>query len=199
MPKTRRKGGALQIKEAASLFYQTRDYRYVALAIGASINDPPKWALIECWRLKKMEEREPALASSLPNAHGVLDRAVELIIEHEDAHFDKVRSGAFKRLPLETALKRALLELAPGRDDPTTVDLLKKAWKREATEELMDWEEREGDERGGAHLKGYKTTVRIDRVIMRVEARKKWIEDPDGPWVEDPNDLVFWARMAGEL
>lgn len=210
MARARRIGGAVKVRDARRLFEETGDYKYVALAIGAAVNDPPKWALIECWRLKKITQSDPAMATNLPAASRIMDRAIELMIEHEDQQrntptnencsIQRMPSSGFnvRPLPKETALKRALAEIAPDREEQAAIEALKKAWQREEQEELVNWET-DRREPNGVSIEGYRTTYRIERVIYRVEAKKLNERDPNGPWVEDPDDLIFWGRLIGQL
>jgi hypothetical protein len=211
--------GHYHIANAERLFLETRDFRYVALAIGQHPYKPPSWAIEACIAERLAAERTTSATTSVKQASRILDLAVALMAHHEEEYFkpsfncpdEKSREDwyslneeRYKFLPLETALRQALLAIDPNPVDVDgAVENLVNAWKREQQEE--ESEEKEARKKGkpiysalpGVQtLRAIKPTKRITRVLNTME---EWASSPDSLLSSDPELLLWRAKSNGLL
>lgn len=170
-----------QIDRVEGLFRESDDFRYVAMAIGSCPLDPPRWAILECIELRLKSETVSALGETVTHIDEILDRTVLCLAEYRAEQFAKCAAIAdrsdraaciadIKKMALTSAFKKAIQYVDPSlmenRNEQlsSALDNLKKAWRREQIEELVDWEAA-GLEPDGAFLEGFATTHRIERVM----------------------------------
>lgn len=188
-------GGSFYIANAERLFFETNDFRYVALAIGANPVRPPDWAIEACIAERMATERTTSMTSFAKKGPRILDLAIALMAKHEDDFFlagRDIDESQYEEKPLATALREALLAIDPNPADIVgAVKNLENAWKREQREELLD-ETLPSVQR----LREIPTTARIHRVLTAME---EWNSAPGSPLSADPELLVWDAMRLGLL
>jgi len=163
-------GAGYEIINAQRLFEKSvleekADFRFVALAIGASPAAPPDWAILECISLRRAVARSAARG----NRNDVADILDELVahFDLEQRNFEAAFTGqidwaSFPKPNLNGAIKKVLARLGirrteRERSDPDSFKDIILAW---------NWEQ-QNDAAPASYfrLEGWKTTSRIDRVM----------------------------------
>lgn len=166
--------------DAASVrkqFEQTRDYRYVALAIGAAPFKPPKWAIEACFELHR-RTLEEASSGNTPKLTGQqLDDVMRELFRAEDIAIpaDKYSlSQNYVAPSLASAIKNVLIR-SIGSDDPSfdaNVRRLRRAWDHEARGVETD-------------QSGFPQTERYRRIL------REWGDkNASRPWSQLPEQLI---------
>ena len=200
-------GGNFDIVNAERLFAETKDFRYVALAIGLHPVRPPHWAIEACIAERLVSERSTSMAAQVQHASRILDLAVALMAKHEDDYFlpsrncsdeqtraewYRVNEHLYEAKPLATALREALLTIEPHPNDIVgAVRNLENAWAREQEEEWLD-----DTVFSVLSLRNIPTTSRINRVLLAIE---EWRSALDSASSADPELLVWYAMTKGLL
>ena len=201
--------GHYHIANAERLFSETKDFRYIALAIGEHPFEPPSWAIEACIAERLAAERSTSMATSVKHASRILDLAVTLMALHEEEYFKPSfnistrRSrrdwhthygNRYKCMPLETALRQALLAIDPNPVDVDgAVGNLVNALKREQEED----DDPLYSAQAAVHiLRGIGPTKRITRVLNAME---EWTSSPDSPLSADPELMLWTAKRNGLL
>jgi hypothetical protein len=179
------------LEHARQLFEQSvaerkPDFRYVALAIGATPAAPPDWAIWACIEARRDEEGKSA------RGH---DETVSVILDELVRFFDQSQrnfyqrndaSGDYKPPSLRSAIRTVLkaqgsrCEDAGRADGDWYVDIT-RAWNEEQKHDRAansTWE-----------LEKLQTTTRIDRILTQEVARE----------LGDPEDLHTWAWIAKRI
>jgi len=162
MVKVRKDSGTYEIDNAEALFRQSvaddkTDYKYVAIAIGQNVLEPPKWAIQECVKARTIAEQKPSLRP--PGKSGdMLDQIIIEFLKHRDEwefrcwQYERSEKAShsvhqgkpkpYKQLSFAEACRRAwgLASGIVGKPSTRDIERYQDAWNREQDEELMDWE-----------------------------------------------------------
>ena len=171
--KTRKDSGNYEIDNAEELFCRSvannkTDYKYVVIAIGQNIFEPPEWAIRECVKARTVAEQKPSLRP--PGKSGdMLDQIIIEFLKHREEwefrcwQYERLEKAShsdlpdkpkpYKELKFAEACRRAWKIASGIVTEPTRGDIedYQDAWNREQEEELMDWE-----------LERDKVTARVD-------------------------------------
>lgn len=162
--------GYAEIANAERMFRQSvknrkPDFRYVALAIGASPLKPPRWAVWEC--IMEHDRTAGRPASNVGKLGELLDEVVRVYARVQFQNEDKGRDRAIARPSLRAAIiqARAFLERGGASSSDANDDWMKTATRAWNTEQETVAE-------SYFHLDGWNTTSRINRVIEGMIGRE---------------------------
>lgn len=193
MGRPRKLSGATKIAKAEQLFRQsmmagTPDYEYIALAIGERPFDPPDWAMLECIELHsntiKASTRGNDNATSRHAMRQILDKIIRFYIAAELKHEritgvsvwsdDVPEELVYKRPSFSHAVISACRSLKTRENEISRANTdwhrdVRVAWEYEQSHEHLPQRvagsRRFDESETYFQLFGWKTTVRIDRVM----------------------------------
>lgn len=117
-------------RDARRLFEETKDFRYVAMAIGQSPNDPPDWAKWACRKAYWLNEQTAPSGHPAEEVGALLDEIIKFYIDWETS---AERTGE-KRPSLAAAIGHLLSEYGLVKGDHNTKSYKRKlraAWDAE--------------------------------------------------------------------
>lgn len=199
MGRPKRMSGHNEIANAQKLFERSQadgkpDYRYVALAIGASPGAPPDWAMLACIELRSTTEHRAARGIA-NDIEFVLDEVVRLFdlqeqqFEQANEHKDgKIPWGDYKPPSLRAAILFVLEEQELRRDraiagNDDWFDDIREAWDWEQTHDRLSIDGL------NLSLRTFYPTHRIDRVMNAAVAEE----------CHNPVDTDKWAWITQRL
>ena len=157
------RSGPEQIAKAETLFAETGDFRYVALAIGAAPIAPPFWAMWEC--VAEHHRTERRAKSHLSEVDLILDEMARQIAKEHFARMDGINSNEAPFPSLAEFIRRSCRitglrtdKLEHTADDNWTRDI-RRAW---------DYEQRTPLKFDAWNLPQTKMTERIDRIVTEM-------------------------------
>ena len=167
MGRKRLVSGPHEVANAERLFRASeergqRDFRFVAMAIGAEPYRPPNWAIWECIAEKDRAGRRAA--SGLDEVGEILDEVARYFARDHFRRDDEPGYRMARHPSLQKAIRVACATLekrtkdvnGPKRAETTWMKDIERAWKREQQEDVVDSYYR---------LLDWKITRRIDDVI----------------------------------
>jgi hypothetical protein len=176
------------VEQAEQLFAQSvasgkPDYKYVALAIGASPAAPPDWAVGACIELRRAEEQKSS-RGICNDVSDILDEMVRHFDRTERAFYESgERKGGYSPPSLRSTIRQATTALGQRKGDVNRAD---DDWCRDI---IRAWNEEQKHDRAphsAWELEGFVTTARIDRVLTQAVAKE----------LGDPEDTATWAWMT---
>lgn len=201
MGRPKRQSGSTIIAQAEMLFVRSveagkPDFRYVALAIGATPQSPPDWAMLACIELRRDTDGQPGRGNS-SDIEGILDGIVRFYDRCEQEHEQRVRQGSSAPSSYRPpSLRSAIRSVAAGkRDDHANGNDdwcrdIRCAWEHEqefdlAPHSLFQFEQ----DNIPKNKRWLHTTARIDRVMREAVADE----------LDHPLDVETWAWVTKKL